>query len=67
MELRIKHIVLTAAFCLFSLLTYSQISNHPPEPMASTEDGGWQGCAEDYEPGDEIPITPPPWLVHADR
>ena len=59
MELKIKHIVLTAAFCLFSLLTYSQISNHPPEPMASTQDDGWQGCAEDTQPGKEVPSVPP--------
>ena len=58
MELRIKHIVLTAVFCLFSLPAISQFTEHPPEPMASTEDGGWEGCGEDGEPGTD-PSVPP--------
>lgn len=59
MELKIKHIVLTTAFCLFSLTGFSQFSQHPPEPMAQDAGDDWRPCGEDGE-GDQN--TPPPGL-----
>ena len=59
MELKIKHIVLTAAFCLFSLTGFSQISEHPPAPMAQDGgDGDWLGCGQDGLPRTD-PSVPP--------
>jgi len=56
MELKIKHIVLTAAFCLFSLTGFSQFTEHPPEPMS--DGGDWEGCGEDGLPSTD-PSAPP--------
>ena len=59
MELKIKHLVLTAAFCLFSLIAYSQISEHPTEPMAQDLGDDWRPCGDDREDDGN---TPPPGL-----
>lgn len=48
MELKVKHIFITAFFCLFSMICYAQ-TQHPPEPRmqdlgnpdpCGQEDGG---------------------------
>lgn len=62
MELKVKHIFITAVFFLFSLICLSQMTNHPPQPMMQ-DPGDGPPCADQVDDGNpETPLPPPPGL-----
>lgn len=55
MELKVKHIFLTAVLCLFSFMGHPQ-DTHPPEPMMQDGGGGLDPCGQPDGGGTQPPV-----------